>query len=251
MREAVYREMFEIEATHWWFRGRRRVIASLLRRWAPARRPLLLADVGCGPGANVSMLAEFGRVVAMDPSPHALAFARGSHDGQLVSAGIPHLCFADATFDVVCALDVVEHVDDDRAAARELWRVCRPGGLLVVTVPSYEWLWSEHDEANEHRRRYTRAQLAASLEAPGATVLKLSYMNTLLAPAIVAVRLVRNAARRRAARTGEPRSDLSPVAPLVNRVLELSSALEARWLPHGGFPFGTSLVYVGRKKPSR
>lgn len=247
MREEMYGEMAAIQATHWWFRGRRRVVASLLRRWTPSG-PLLVADIGCGPGVNVAMLTEFGRVVAMDPSPHALALARGHRGTALVSAGMPHLCFPDATFDVVCALDVIEHVDDDRAAARELWRVCKPEGLLVVTVPSYDWLWSPHDEANEHRRRYTRPQLAACLATPAATVLKLSYMNTLLAPAVVAVRLTRNFARWMAGRPLEARSDLSPVAPVLNRMLEASSAVEARWLGQATFPFGTSLIYVGRKR---
>jgi SAM-dependent methyltransferase len=246
MREAVHRQMSEAAATHWWFRGRRRVVEALLRQFAPGGA-LAIADVGCGTGTEIGMLRAFGRVVGIDSSDLALQLAHERGHGELIVAAIPRLCFPDGAFDVVCALDVIEHIEDDRAAVYELWRVVRPGGLLMVTVPAYPWLWSEHDDANQHRRRYTRAQLRARLSAPGCTILKLSYMSVAVAPAVVAVRLVKNLTRWPGNGTRAPRLDLFSVPRSVNAILVASFTAEALWLRHGRFPFGTSIVCVARK----
>jgi SAM-dependent methyltransferase len=246
MREAAHRQMSEAAATHWWFRGRRRVVAALLRRFAP-RGELAIADVGCGTGTEIGMLEEFGRVVGVDSSGTALALAHQRGHAELIAAAMPRLCFPDGAFDVVCALDVIEHIEDDRAAVRELWRICRPGGLLVVTVPAYPWLWSEHDDANQHWRRYTRAALRACLQAPGCEILKLSYMSVAATPAVMAVRLAKNLTRRPGNGTRPPRLDIFTLPRALNALLVASFTAEARWLRHGRLPFGTSIACVVRK----
>ena len=246
MREAAHRQISEAAATHWWFRGRRRVVAVLLRRFAP-RGGLVIADVGCGTGTEIDMLREFGRVVGVDSSGLALELAHQRGHAELIVAAMPRLCFPDGAFDLVCALDVIEHIEDDRAAVRELWRICRPGGLLVVTVPAYPWLWSEHDDANQHWRRYTRAELRTRLSAPGCEILKLSYMSVASAPAIVAVRLLKNLTRSPPDGARPPRLDLFALPRALNTLLVASFDAEARWLRHARLPFGTSIVCVARK----
>jgi SAM-dependent methyltransferase len=160
---------------------------------------------------------------------------------------LPQLPVPDDAFDVVCALDVIEHIDDDRAAARELWRICKPGGLLVVTVPAYEWLWGEHDDINDHKRRYTRRQLQSCLAEPRAEFLKLSYMNTVLAPPVMLFRGLKNLGRNNRHQQAAPRSDVFDFPPLLNKSLEKLFSAEAAWLKHGRLPFGISLICVARK----
>jgi SAM-dependent methyltransferase len=249
MREDLYEDIFGVEDTHWWFGARRRIVAAMLGRFAPRGRLLRIVDVGCGSGANLTMLEGFGRVVGLDPSPTALELCRRRALGAPLLAGaLPDLPFAAETFDVVCALDVIEHIDDDRRAVDGLWRVCRPDGLLVVTVPAYEWLWSEHDDVNEHRRRYGRRQLHACISRPNAELLRLTFTHAMVTPAVVLFHLARALTRRAGIATGPPRSNLFRVPARLNALLESMCSLEAVWIRRGRLPFGTSLLCVARKR---
>ena len=247
MQEQYYRVIYETELTHWWARGRRHILASTLRQFLQPNRPLRIADVGCGMGSTFGMLSEFGWVVGIDASPTALSFSRERGHPSLVAGSLPALPFADGAFDIVCALDVIEHIDDDFTAAKELWRVCKPGGLLLITVPAYQWLWSEHDDINEHRRRYTRPRLRQSFEQVPLEYLKLSYMNTWLAPPVMLVRLVKRMFRKKPGDTAELKSDVYAVPPLLNKILANVFASEAIWLRHAALPFGISVLCAARK----
>ena len=246
MQEDYYEDYYNAELTHWWFSARRVIVASLLRKFAPMSGRLDVADIGCGMGANFAMLSEFGRVYGVDFSTTALGFSRRRGEGSLVAAGLPMLPFPTGRFDVVCAFDVIEHVQDDGAASNELWRICKPGGLLIVTVPAYEWLWSEHDVVNEHKRRYTRPQLKDCLSQPGAQLLKLSYMNTVFAPPLILYRLLKNVVRRNLD-SGPARSDIFNIPSPLNTLLRRVFSAEAKWLLHGSFPFGISVISVAQK----
>lgn len=248
MQQGIYEDIYREELTHWWFRARRTIVATMLWQFASQQRPLLIADIGCGMGASFNMLAEFGWVVGVDYSATALTFSRQRGHPRLVAAGLPNLPFCDDRFDVVCALDVIEHIDDDQAAVRELWRICKPGGLLTVTVPAFQWLWSEHDEVNEHKRRYSRQQLRACIAQSNSEWLKLSYMNTVLAPPFILFRLTRNLLGKAKRRTAPPKSDVFEIPPLLNRLCEKCFSAEVTWLRHGSLPFGTSLICVVRKR---
>jgi SAM-dependent methyltransferase len=249
MRPQLYEDIYRAELTHWWFRSRLRIVTALLRRFAPARRPLHVADVGCGMGATFHALSQFGRVVGVDPSDTALGCSLTRGHPWLVSGALPALPFADGSFDVVCALDVIEHLDDDRAAARELWRICAPGALLAVTVPAYPWLWSDHDEINDHKRRYTRQRLSECLSFSDGEVVRFSFMNVVLAPPVMIFRLVKNLLVRR--RPGRAvRSDVFLFPAPINALLEAMFSSEVLWLRHGSFPFGCSLICVLRKRPA-
>ena len=248
MRERLYEEIYQAERTHWWFRGRRKIVTALIRRFAPPARPLWVADVGCGMGASFDALAEFGHVVGVDNSFKALEFSRSRGPHRLVGGALPELPFPDERFDIVCALDVIEHLDDDYGAVRAMWRVCKPGGLLVVTVPACPWLWGEHDEINDHKRRYTRAALRQCLAQPDSEWLRMSYMNTLLAPPVMVGRPLWRFFRKFRARSGEPRSDIFNVPAVANECLAGLFGAESHWLVRYGLPFGVSLVAVLRRK---
>ncbi len=227
---------------HWWYRGRRQVLRSTLDRLAiPAGARLL--DAGCGSGRTLDELLRYGRVSGVDVNPDAVRCARdrGHHD---VHAGrIERLDFPDGVFDVVTCMDVIEHTPDDCGSLRELRRVTRPGGTLVLTVPAHPLLWSTHDVVNRHYRRYTRRSLTAVAARAGMELLSDTYFNgLLLAPAA----LVRWSQRVRPPAT--QRSDLERTPQALDRLLELPLAVEARMIARGArIPAGLSLLCVLRR----
>lgn len=238
MRAEVHAEMAAVQARHWWFSARRRILHALIESLRLPGDAAIL-DAGCGSGGNLAMLAGFGPLQAMevDPEARARAAALGLcpvHAGRLPDT-VP---FDDAGFDLVCLLDVLEHVADDQAALARLARLLRPGGRMLVTVPAYGWLWSAHDEAHQHHRRYTATQLRARAAAAGLQPLRLGYFNTLLLPMIALARL----SARLAGRQGGSDAAMPP-RPL-NALLEAVFAAERFVVPHALFPAGTSVLAV-------
>lgn len=241
MEDHVYQQLYDLEDGHWWFRGRRAVLWALLRRAGLPDRPRLL-DAGCGTGRNLAEFGRLGTAQGVDPSPQAIDFCRRRGLAGAQVAGIEALPFADAAFDLILATDVLEHVERDDLAAAELRRVAAPGALLVVTVPAYGWLWSQHDDSHHHLRRYTASALRARLGAAGWRPVLETYFNSLLLPPIA---LVRTLARRRAPRDG--RTDYQLTGAPVNRLLELPMRAEAALIARGArFPAGVSIGAVCR-----
>jgi len=229
----------EADRLHWYFRGRRAVILGALRRVLP-RRSLRLLEIGCGTGSMLGLLGEFGEAVGVETNDVLLAAARAAgldvRKGAL-PAGLP---VPPGWADVVLLLDVLEHLDDDVAGLRAAHRVLREDGVLVVTVPAYAWLWSGHDVALGHRRRYAAAGLRRLVESSGYRVERLSYFNTVLFPAIAAVRLYKRLRR-------DERHDLEHPGPRFNAFLEWLFALERHVVRRPGLPFGVSLLVVARR----
>jgi SAM-dependent methyltransferase len=230
--------MIAADDRHWWYRGRRRVLRATLDGLEPAS-PCRILDAGCGSGRTLDDLADYGDACGVDLSPAAVDATRArGHEAHVGS--VADLPFDDACFDLVTCLDVVEHTADDRRTLGELRRVTRPGGVLLLTVPAHPTLWSAHDEANLHYRRYTRGSLIDAAVETDWEVAESTYFNAaLLAPAAV-VRLA-----RRGAPSG--RSELSLTPPVLDRVLEWPSRAEAALLRCGvRVPFGLSLLAVLR-----
>ena len=231
--------------SHWWYRGRRRIVASELERLA-LRPGCDVLDAGCGAGQTLDDLARLGTVHGVhgvDMSADAVRAARSRGHINVRVSGIEHLPHRDAAFDLVTCLDVVEHTPDDVATFEELFRVTRPGGHLLVTVPAYQLLWSSHDVANQHFRRYRVSTLAGAAAQAGWRLERRTYFNSfLLAPAAL-VRLVRRSRAR-----AEQRSDLSLTPDWLNPLLELPLRIEAA-LIRGGvrLPAGLSLLAVFSK----
>ncbi|MEA2232184.1 MAG: hypothetical protein QOD83_2000 [Solirubrobacteraceae bacterium] len=230
--------MITTDDRHWWYRGRRRVLRATLDGLA-LPWPCAILDAGCGSGRTLDELSDYGDAWGVDLSREAVNATRArGHEASL--AEVEDLPFPDASFDLVTCLDVIEHTPDDRRTLSELRRVTRPGGALVVTVPAHPSLWSAHDEANRHYRRYTRRALIAAAVEAGWAVDENTYFNAaLLAPAAV-VRVARRGA-------GSPRSELSLTPPALDRVLEWPSRAEAALLRAGvRLPVGLSLLAVLR-----
>lgn len=247
MRTDLYDDLRRTEERHWWHRGKRALVADLLRRFAGARPRIL--DIGAGTGGNLAAWGAGGaRAVGLDSSAEALAFCRGRGLRTLVQGDAARLPFADAAFDAATALDVLEHLDDDDAALRGIARALRPGGVLVVNVPAAPRLWSYWDEAAGHRRRYAARRLRARLEGAGLRVRLLSHTNALVLPAAAAVR----AAKALRGRSGaDAPSDFFPLPGPVEALLLLYLRAEAAVLARLPLPFGLSLVAVAERTGGR
>jgi SAM-dependent methyltransferase len=240
MDPSAYREMAQSEERHWWFTGRRAILASLIARLALPGEARIL-ELGCGTGGNLAMLAAFGKVSALESDDTARAIAVEKTAGRFdIRAGsCPHdIPFPRRSFDLVCLFDVLEHVDEDVTTLEAVATLLADGGRAVVTVPAYRWLWSAHDEFLHHKRRYSSAELRRKIGAAGLRIATLSYFNTLLFPIAVLVRVKdRLLGRRRASGTG------IPAAPL-NGLLHAIFSAERFVVGRLRLPFGVSLVAV-------
>ena len=233
--------MLDLDEHHWWYRGRRLIIDTELRR-LPLPVPATVLDAGCGSGRTLLQLAGLGSVSGIELNPEAAGLARERGEFDVRVGRLEELPWETGSFDLITCLDVIEHTPDDRVTLRELRRVARPGGWLLVTVPAYQTLWSLHDEANHHYRRYNRKTLAAAADEAGWDLVRMSSFNSLLlAPAAV----VRLAQRRRLGDDYTPELKVGP--PWLNAVLERPLQMEARWLSRGRtLPAGLSLLAVLR-----
>ena len=182
-------------------------------------------------------LARHGTVTGIELSATSVALARARNSGEVIEGSVLEMPFAADSFELAASLDVIEHLEDDLAALRELRRVVAPGGALLVTVPAYQWLWSGHDEINHHHRRYTRSSLLAVAREAGWEPVRTTYFNSLLLPVAIALRILDRFARK----TTESSLDLWVPPPALNWLLERPLALEAALIGRGGrIPAGLS-----------
>ena len=238
MERHVYERMAEIDRDHWWFVGRRRILTGLLERWRPRKDALKILEVGCGTGGNIAMLQQFGTVDAIEPDDYARAFAAERTGVEIKGGYLPDVPLKDAHYDLIVLLDVLEHIPDDRGALEALRPKLAPGGRLVLAVPAMPSLWSGHDVAHHHQRRYTKSTLEAVVKAAGFHTLRRTAFNTLLLPAIVGVRWLNKALGRKG---GD--EDRIPPAP-VNGFLTWLFGAERHVAVRGLFPAGVSIALV-------
>ena len=235
----TFTEHFALEDTHWWFRSKRTLVESLLRRYGALEGPGL--DVGCGAGGTLAALATRGAWVGVDAEPLALALSRRRGLPRLAGGTAEALPFREGTFAACLCLDLLYHrnVGSEVGALRECHRVLRPGGLLVVTDSAFSWLRSAHDGAVHGARRYTRRELVEHVRAAGFAPLLASYAYCLVFPAVAAVRLAR--------RGHAGGSDVFALPRPLNAALLGVQAVERGLLRLGPLPFGSSVVLVARK----
>lgn len=243
MKPAEYRRMYEAEESQWWYAGQRAIATALLDPAIAGRpaRPLVL-DAGCGTGQNVLALSRLGTAVGIDLAPEAVAFCR-ERGARAARASLLALPFPDRTFDAVTSFDVVYHawVTDDRAAVREMVRVLKPGGILLVRVPALRALWGAHDVEVQSRHRYTRGELVALLAACSLRVERATYCNSVLFPLLLARRTLDRLLHREGSDVGFLPA---PAEWAFKRALLAEAALVRAGI---SFPIGASVVALARK----
>lgn len=247
MQEDYYAEYAVFEERNWWFVSRRSIIARVLRKRLTPSDGRTILDAGCGTGINLHMLQEFGDVDGIDNSERAISFCHTLGENTARQADLCNLPMEDASYDLVTALDVLEHIEDDRRALSELVRVCRPSGHLLLTVPAFPSLWSDHDIVNHHVRRYHPTQFRERIRAAGLDIVHESGMNCFLLPAAYLWRTYRRVFRARPSPEG-PRADNTHRAPAVNAILRAIFTAEAPLIAGPGLPLGLSILCLAEKR---
>lgn len=241
-----YGKMFALESSYWWFLGKQFLVKKMLQtigfdRCAGER----ILDLGCGTGIVLKILEEYGVAYGAEMSQEAIGFLRKRNLNRITCADANvRLPFKDSSFSLVTCLDVLEHLERDRNLMMEMFRVCKPGGLIFITVPAFNFFWSPHDVALHHRRRYLKSHMLALVRTAKAEVVKASYYNMILSLPIAAVRKLRVLLGGAAS----PKSDLFLSMPdVANKTLSILFMLEISLLRFINYPFGVSLLVIARK----
>lgn len=247
MTPGLYDAHDKLEEHHWWFEGRRQVIREVLHKHVLPRASRQILDVGCGAGGMFPLLSEFGEVSGAESSEDALARARKKYPLKRIEPCALPDSLPVGTWDLLTAFDVIEHLDDPIASLSAMRSHLTWDGQVLITVPAFQFLWSHHDDANQHRRRYSRLELVSHLSSAGFKVTYVSYFNTLLFPAVAAARLLERVRPRKAQQTGHDSGDLEETPEPLNRVLKLLFSSERLALKRLSLPFGVSLIAVAQR----
>lgn len=248
MNKEYVQQYVQLEKEHWWFVARKKIISRVIDKYIKTNTNQVL-NVGAAGGASTEWLARYGEVTSVENDPYFLQHLQAHHT-SVVDASILSLPFNDNSFDLVCVLDVLEHVENDRAAMLELQRVCKPSGFIIITVPAYQWLWSSHDVVNNHKRRYNEASLRTLVNDGDSLVWKdTSYFNFLLLPPIALARKISNIFYNKK----HQKSDFETfkMKGFLNRILKkifLAEISLAKWMR---LPWGVSLIGVLQKQQKK
>jgi SAM-dependent methyltransferase len=245
MEHQEYSTMFELENDYWWFVARRALVEEIVKSETSRCKSPKIFDVGCGTGANLAAFSQYGKSFGIDMATEAIKFCRSRGLTNLVISKVESLAYLSESFDVITALDVLEHIDDDIVAMKELYRVCKEGGTLLVTVPAYGFLWSEHDEALHHRRRYAAYELRNKLTLAGFEVERCTYFITFFFFPILLIRVLQGIFKN----STHPKTSHIELPKVINQLLIVILAFEQWLLRFINLPFGVSIVCVARKLP--
>lgn len=252
MEDVVYKEFLELEANHWWFRGRRAIFISLLDRYLGRddSQARLVMDVGCGVGGMLEPLSRYGRVVGTDVTFKGLQHCAARGFPRLVACHGPAAPFRDGVFDGITAFDALEHIEDDVGTMREVYRMLKPGGVFVASGPAYQALYAQQDLNTHHVRRYSLGEMTGKARQAGFEVLKASYINVLLWPVILPIVLLQRLRYLLGPKVPTPEGGSNigiPIPDALNDLLAGVFTSEARLLRHVSAPTGHSLVMVARR----
>ncbi len=248
MEERIYQRYFEIDRHHFWRHGKRRLTIRWMRRYLPRRTgtPRLL-DIGSGPTLYPKKLQQLGDLTVIEPHEETALFLTEKMKVRTVAGELPGNLPVEGPFDGISMLDVLEHVEDEQQALQSVHRLLADDGVLLLTVPAYQWMWSPHDDLSHHYRRYTATRLRRALQKSGFRVERITYYTSLLFPIAVAQRTAAKLMQRSGLREYEPKVP----HPAINQAFGLAMRLEFELLKNADLPFGLCLLCAARKRGGR
>ena len=248
MEQNIYEEMAKQESHHWWFVARRAYLKKLISKQFPPELEYRICEIGCGTGGNLPMLAQLGKVDAVELNESAKILAESKNMNNITgihSGYLPDAIPLTEQYDGVFSLDVIEHIENDLEAVKALKALLSKNGTLIITVPAYQWLWSAHDDANHHFRRYTRKSFSELIEAAGLNIRYVSYFNTVLFPLAALKRIAEYFLPKKPI---ENAWDINTPPAWLNTLFEKLFKLECLWAGKLSIPFGLSIVVVAELK---
>lgn len=240
MEEYLYEDLYKQEETHWWHKSKRELCIEIIDRLIDKKK-LQILDIGCGAGKNVEVFSKYGKTYGVDSSPEAIRFCKKRGLKSIHLASSEKTYFQNKSFDLVTLLDVLEHTDE-RKTLEEINRILKPNGYLLVTVPAFQWLWSNWDVVLHHKRRYTAQNLKKKLVQQGFRVKKLSYVYSFLLIPVILIRSIKTIILKK-----NYSSDFGITSPLLNLIFLKLSWLERKMIFLFSIPFGTSVVCLAQK----
>jgi 2-polyprenyl-3-methyl-5-hydroxy-6-metoxy-1,4-benzoquinol methylase len=242
MENELFDEMYKVETQHWWFVARRRIIENSIKKLNLDKGASIL-DAGCGNGDNLRVLSKYGDVIAMERDDNALQKAKSRGIGKVLKGDLPNNVHADIRKDndLIVLLDVLEHIDDDAGSLNALKDYVKNSGNLILTVPAYQFLWTNRDDQHHHKRRYTVNRLKKLIESNGWNVKYISYFNTFLFPLALLDRIKQKVFPL------TQDSDLKMPPNYINSIFEKIFSFESKIINKIAFPFGLSIIVVAEK----
>lgn len=238
----MYRIFFNIQKQHWWFVTKKDIVLDTIDRHIKLQEDCKVLDIGCGSGLMLNALDQLAETSGMDMSDEAIQFSQEIFRGPIKQGWLPdNVPFPNESFDLITALDVVEHIDDDIGSLKAIRHLLKPSGKAIITVPAFMFLWSSFDDMNEHKRRYTLPELRQKLNNAGFQIEKISYFNFLLFPLVYLVRKLNNIIGRDGA------SDVDMPSKAMNYALKNIFGLEKFLLRVCNLPFGVSILAIVKK----
>lgn len=246
MEKIEYEKMYVLEQSHWWFRGKKKIVISAFKRFVKKRPNLKILDIGCGTGAMLKSLNNYGSAYGVDYSPEAVSFCKKRGLKQVKVGSIMKLPFSDDYFDAITCLDVLYHkgITDDQLALKELYRVCKKEGIIIITDSACKALWGRHDLAVHARERYSKRELQYKVKKAGFLIMKISYYNFLLFPIVFVTRKIDSLLNQ----NKQPQSNVKETKEIINTILFRVLSLESFLLRFLNFPIGVSLLCVAKKE---
>jgi 2-polyprenyl-3-methyl-5-hydroxy-6-metoxy-1,4-benzoquinol methylase len=242
MQEELLQSMFESQEHHWWFTTKRKIVVDHIDRALDPKPNTKILDIGCGSGLMIRALEKYGSVYGIDASEQCLEFCRKLGSANLCRGEFPDLVpYMPNTFGLITALDVIEHIEDDQGSLSKIFDLLEAEGLLLLTVPAFNFMWTSFDEVNDHKRRYSKGELRRKLIEAGFVIESISYYNSLLFPIAFVGRMYSKLFGTQST------SDVVPPMPIVNWIFSKIFGLERAYLRNFGFPVGLSLIAVARR----
>lgn len=245
MEKVMYDFFYKLEDKHWWFQARKEILLRLIDKYCKPSSQAKVLDIGCGTGMVLKYLAKYGEVWGIDNSPKAVEYAKiRAPNAKIILGELPKKMPAER-FDLITALDFLEHIEDDERFLESISDLLNDKGLLVITVPAFQFLWTGHDEMNLHKRRYTKRVLKEKIERIGLKIEKISYYNTILFVPIVLAKISKKLSpwHKKNSHFGK-----NPPSLFINNILKIIFSFEKYFLPFINFPFGISIIAIVQKK---